>query len=519
MAAAMPLIAPLRAALALGAAVAAAGLSAPTPATAAALVVARAPGVGSAGHAELLGDAGVGHDRDLPLAGVERVQVTDGTAGQALAELRADPRVAWAEVDHEVRALDADPVLGAQWALADIGAPSAWPLVDGSGQLVATVDTGVDAQHPDLAGRLDARGAATDPNGHGTHVAGIIAAATNNGVGVAGAAPGARLLALAALDADGKGTVSGVAAAAGRAADLGARVVNLSLGSDTASLTERAVIRAHPRTLFVAAAGNSGRDVDSRPMYPCAYPEPNVLCVGAEDERDARAGVSNAGAAAVDLFAPGVDIMSPWPGGTYARMDGTSMAAPFATAAAALLLQRNPSLTPSQLRTLLVDGSRRLPALSGLAVGGALDVQRSLSLAPAPAAAPAGTSAAPAPAAARPARATSARALSAVRLTGRLARACAPRSRACRARFVVLRFRLAARGRVSVIWQRRVCPRGRRCSWRRARTTARRRPAGSVRLRLGAAPPGRALRPGTYRLVVALAGARAVTASFRLARG
>src|SRR4051812_49907421 len=91
MAAAMPLIAPLRAALALGAAVAAAGLSAPTPATAAALVVARAPGVGSAEHAELLGDAGVRHDRDLPLAGVERVQVTDGTAGEAPAQRRPLP--------------------------------------------------------------------------------------------------------------------------------------------------------------------------------------------------------------------------------------------------------------------------------------------------------------------------------------------------------------------------------------------------------------------------------------------
>src|SRR4051794_40562520 len=146
MAAAMPLIAPLRAALALGAAVAAAGLSAPTPATAAALVVARAPGVGSAEPAELLGDAGVRHDRDLPLAGVERVQVTDGTAGQALAELRADPRVTWAEVDHEVRALDADPLLRAPWALADIGAPAPWPPVDGFGQPGATGRTGGDAQ-------------------------------------------------------------------------------------------------------------------------------------------------------------------------------------------------------------------------------------------------------------------------------------------------------------------------------------------------------------------------------------
>src|SRR4051812_50104824 len=138
MAAAMPLIAPLRAALALGAAVAAAGLSAPTPATAAALVVVRAPGVGSAEHAELLGDAGVRHDRDLPLAGVERVQVTDGTAGQAPAALRADPPGARAGGGHEGRAPGAAPPPRAPWALADPGAPSPPPPAAGSRPPVAT---------------------------------------------------------------------------------------------------------------------------------------------------------------------------------------------------------------------------------------------------------------------------------------------------------------------------------------------------------------------------------------------
>ena len=199
-----------------------------------------------------------------------------------------------------------------------------------------------------------------------------------------------------------------------RAADLGARVINLSLGSEGPSLAERTVIRAHPGVLFVAAAGNQARDDDAQPTYPCAYDEPNVLCVGAEGRAGGLASFSNWGARSVDLLAPGEHIASTWTGGAYRYADGTSMAAPFASAAAAALLGRDPALSPAQLRAILVGSSRPDPTVAGRVVGGDLDLGRALaatvpqdaappaSTGPATAAPPAGTTAA-APAC-RPAR-------------------------------------------------------------------------------------------------------------------
>ena len=163
-----------------------------------------------------------------------------------------------------------------------------------------------------------------------------------------------------------------------RAADLGARVINLSLGSEGPSLAERTVIRAHPDVLFVAAAGNQARDDDAQPTYPCAYDEPNVLCVGAEARAGGLASFSNWGARSVDLLAPGEHIASTWTGGTYRYADGTSMAAPFASAAAAALLGRDPALTPAQLRAILVGSSRPDPTVAGRVVGGDLDLGRAL---------------------------------------------------------------------------------------------------------------------------------------------
>ena len=188
------------------------------------------------------------HVRDLRVAGLELVEVPDREASATLADLRDADGVRWAQADPTAHAfgLAADPYLPLEWGLAAIGAPGAWAVADGRGTTVGVVDTGVDAAHPDLAGQLDPRGAVTDPNGHGTHVAGVVAAATSNGVGVAGVAPGARVLAMQALGADGSGPMSGVADAEDRAADLGARVINLSLGSEGPSLAERTVIRAHP---------------------------------------------------------------------------------------------------------------------------------------------------------------------------------------------------------------------------------------------------------------------------------
>jgi subtilisin family serine protease len=521
--------------LPLALALAATPFAPPAPAQAGDLIVAREPGVAPAARLALRDAVDAEHVRDLPVGGVEVVRVADGDERAAVAELRARPGVRWAEPDRPVRAFTRDALFALQWGLPAIGAPAAWATATGGGQVVAVIDTGVDAAHPDLAGRLDGRGAATDVNGHGTHVAGIVAATADNGIGVAGAAPRARVLALQALGADGTGRISAVAAAEERAAGLGARVVNLSLGADGPSAVEREVIRAHPRTLFVAAAGNDGRDVDATPTYPCAYDEPNVLCVGAAGRDGRPAPFSNVGARTVDLFAPGTDIASTWPGARYATADGTSMAAPLAAAAAALVLERRPGLTGAELRGALVAASARTAAHEGRAVGGLLDVARALGVAAPPVAAgrspgsgtAAGATAAPRPAPARP---DPAPALSGVRLSGDVVRACPggaaggaygarvrrARSGACRPRAIVLRFRLARAGAVALTWQRRTCPGG-RCRWTVARRLHVASPAGTTSRHLGAAPGGRPLAPGPHRLVIAAHGTTAVTRAFTVA--
>ncbi len=508
------------------------------------LVLAHDPGADAGDRAQLRREAGVRHVRDLRVAGLELVEVPDREASATLADLRDADGVRWAQADPTAHAfgLAADPYLPLEWGLAAIGAPGAWAVADGRGTTVGVVDTGVDAAHPDLAGQLDPRGAVTDPNGHGTHVAGVVAAATSNGVGVAGVAPGARVLAMQALGADGSGPMSGVADAEDRAADLGARVINLSLGSEGPSLAERTVIRAHPDVLFVAASGNQARDDDAQPIYPCAYDEPNVLCVGAEGRAGGLASFSNWGARSVDLLAPGEHIASTWTGGTYRYADGTSMAAPFASAAAAALLGRDPALTPAQLRAILVGSSRPDPTVAGRVVGGDLDLGRALaatvpadaappaSTGPTTAAPPAGTTAATPPAG-RPAPA-----LSDVRLRGRLARTCRaerrgdrlrfasgragrrPASRpGCHARTVEVRWRLARRATVGLAFERRACRAG-RCRWSVVRRVRAHAWAGRAARRVGAAPGGRPLARGRYRLRVAALGAARRTRAFSVVR-
>jgi subtilisin family serine protease len=227
-----------------------------------------------------------------------------------------------------------------RWNLERVGAPAAWPRTRGDpGVTIAMVDSGMALDHPDLApnlwtnpaerpdgadedgdGRVDdvhgwdfiaGSGAPRDFNGHGTHVAGIAAAAAN-GTGVAGVAPGARLMPLRVLDEEGYGTDADIAEAFAYAGRHGARVVNASLGGPGASQALHDAILGAPDTLFVVAAGNDGVDDDSSPLasFPCADPAPNLLCVAATDEADALAAYSNFGPGAVDLAAPGTGIVS-----------------------------------------------------------------------------------------------------------------------------------------------------------------------------------------------------------------
>ncbi|HTE61855.1 MAG TPA: S8 family serine peptidase, partial [Solirubrobacteraceae bacterium] len=213
-------------------------------------------------------DAGVSAERDLPLAGVEVVSAQDDRA-EAIAALRADPDVEWAEPNRE-RRLAGEPLAGLLWGLsntgqsvwwrrgtpdADIDAPQAWAVSRGAGVTVAVADTGADAGHPELAGRVvpgydfvDDDADPHDAHGHGTHVAGTIAAG-ENGAGVIGVAPQALVIPLRVLDGDGGGNSADVAAAFAYAGDRGVRVVNASLGASYPSLVERRAIHDHPGTL------------------------------------------------------------------------------------------------------------------------------------------------------------------------------------------------------------------------------------------------------------------------------
>ena len=395
------------------------------------VIVKRVAGLGVRGRVRVRDSVDAVLVRRLPLADTEVLRVPAGGLEEALAELADSPDVVYAEANAPVRAFSDDPLWRLQWALenrgqsvigrvgtpdADMDGSEALSIATGAGVLVGIVDSGVDAGHPELSGRLtgnpgergggresnrvdddgngyvdDFRGwdfvpdandadatpgpdsTPEDPDGHGTHVAGIVAAERDNREGISGAAPGAHIVALRALGENGSGTLADVARAFVYAGELGLPVVNASLGAASESLTLRSAIQRHPNTLFVAAAGNGGSDgvgddVDSRAEYPCATAAANVLCVGASDSDDRLATFSNYGSSTVDLYAPGVDVISTYAakpfspydgcsGDAYCALSGTSMAAPHAAAAAALVASVRPDLRGAALREVLIDSA------------------------------------------------------------------------------------------------------------------------------------------------------------------
>jgi subtilisin family serine protease len=363
------------------------------------IIVDREPGVSAVQQAALRARAGVGYVGPGPLPGTEIDRAPAGGLAAAVAALAHDPQVRYAEPNGEVRAASVpnDTYFSYQWALSntgqsafgtrgtpgdDIGALYAWAHSTGSNVTVAVVDSGVDYNATDLPqpfinawDYVSATNHPQDQFGHGTHVAGIIAALQNNNTGVSGVAPAAKIMPLRVLDQNGTGTDVNVAQAFDVAGADGVPIVNASLGSTAPSQAIEQAIQAHPSTLYVVAAGNDGTNNDdpSTPFYPCDAPEPNVICVGASDQNDQPAWFSDYGATTVDLFAPGVNILSTYPGG-YAYDDGTSMATPMVSGTLALMLAHNSSLDATQLKSDLlasVDGS---PQLAGLAVsGGQLD--------------------------------------------------------------------------------------------------------------------------------------------------
>ncbi|MFM7076088.1 MAG: S8 family serine peptidase, partial [Planctomycetaceae bacterium] len=311
---------------------------------------------------------------------------------------------------------------------ADINAVQAWDVsVGSSSTVVGVIDTGVEWTHPDLfrnmwrnpgevAGNgvdddvngfvddvygydfLNEDGDPTDDHGHGTHVAGTVGAAGNNGTGVVGVNWDVSIMGLKFLSASGSGSDADAIRAVNYATmmrsmyGVNVRVLNASWGdtADAPGLRDAIAAAGGAGILFVAAAGNNAANADVSPFYPAAYDLAGIVSVAATDRNDALASFSNYGKTTVDLGAPGAAIYSTLHGGRYGTLSGTSMAAPQVAGAAALASSIDPSLSPAALKALLLANTEAVAALTGKTVtGGRLDLDRLARAALAGAAAPA----------------------------------------------------------------------------------------------------------------------------------
>ena len=302
-----------------------------------------------------------------------------------------------------------DPLYAAnQWNMQRINAARAWQMIFVQSLFtvtaevtVALLDTGIDTTHPDFAGRLlpgynyigTGNPPMRDGYGHGTHVAGILAAGLNDGVGVAGVAPTIKIAPYRVLGDDGSGTIASVVAGIVDAADSGARIINMSLTTTSASSTlkDAVVYAAGKGALLLAAAGNGSTGTV---YWPAAYPE--VMAVAALDYNDHRTSYSNFGPQ-IEISAPGGDltlykVFSTWSadaiarcaapvysgGAAYCTRSGTSQATPAVAGAAALLLSIKPSLTAADVRALLRDAADPLNEVAQYVGAGKLNVANAL---------------------------------------------------------------------------------------------------------------------------------------------
>lgn len=350
---------------------------------------------------------------------------------QVIKELKKSPNVVYAEPNYMVSANAIDPFYTNLWGLEnkgqavngyygksgiDINARTAWGVTKGSSDVViAVIDTGVDINHPDLKSNIfvnkneiqnngiddDYNGYIDDVSGwdfynndntvydspdvddHGTHVAGTIAAQGDNGTGIKGVAPLVKILPLKFLGtASGNGYISDAVRAIDYAASMGVKISNNSWGSEGYSTALYEAIR-DSGSLFAAAAGNDGYNNDYYPQYPASFNLENILSVAAVDNSGELASFSNYGQNSVDVAAPGVNIYSTIPNNGYAYYNGTSMATPHVTGAAALVYSKNKTYTPYQLKTKMVDNTKKLSSLQYLvSTGGIIDAGKALGVVP-----------------------------------------------------------------------------------------------------------------------------------------
>jgi len=268
-----------------------------------------------------------------------------------------------------------DPMYPQLWGIQKINSPTAWDKTTGStGIIVAVLDTGI-AGHPDLSesivnpyNAINGGTTVADSIGHGTHVAGTVGAIGNNGVGVVGVNWNVKIMPIQVCSSAGCSNLS-VTRGIQRAADSGAKVINMSLGTpapyqepcNSSHIFYSAIQYAISKGVtIVVAAGNDSRDASVVSPASC----PGVITVGATTPSDGRASFSNFGSV-VDIAAPGFQILSTWPGG-YNTINGTSMASPMVAGAAALLLSTNPGLSPQEVRNCLVTNGDNIPSSSSI---------------------------------------------------------------------------------------------------------------------------------------------------------
>lgn len=355
-------------------------------------------------------------ERAFPQQGnLQIVRLAEGEqVAEAVARYRASGLVGFAEPDYVVSAaatLPNDPRFqdGTQWGLnnygqngglpdADVDAPEAWDVYRAaSNVVVAIVDSGIRYTHEDLAGNLwtnqtdgthgfNARTGDHDPwdeNGHGTHLAGIIGAVTDNARGVAGVAWRVRMMGCKFLDAAGNGFNSDAVACIEFARTNGADVINMSWGgTDFSAAVSNAIWFARADGIVVvAAAGNNAGNIDAIPFYPASLALDNLVTVGASTRLDGVWNLSNYGANSVDLFAPGAAIFSTTATGdaAYGSLNGSSMASAYVAGALALLRAESPAATGTEPIARLLAAVDHAPAFTGKCVtGGRLNLRKVL---------------------------------------------------------------------------------------------------------------------------------------------
>jgi hypothetical protein len=347
---------------------------------------------------------------------------------QAIQALSANPNVVYAEPNYIVHTsiIPNDPRLPELWGLHNIGQTGGTPDADadvleacqlppGTGSVVVgVIDTGVDYNHPDLAGKIwvnpgeipgngiddDGNGFIDDIHGwdfvnndndpmddygHGTHVSGTIGAVGNNGIGiigVAGLSANVMLMPLKFISSNGFGSTADAVSCINYAASFRdasgnrkVRITSNSWGGGGKSRTLENAI-ANAGALFVAAAGNNGTNTI---FYPAAYPGANIIAVAATDNNDVLASFSNFSPDWVDLAAPGVGILSTTPNDNYASWNGTSMATPHVSGVAALLISQDPSLSLDAIKAQVLTTVDPLPSLSGKTLtGGRLNARKAM---------------------------------------------------------------------------------------------------------------------------------------------